>query len=145
MDLHNRFDSPGTYRLMRLEALLGLLLSVGLILYHFAEVHWILFLSLFFVIDLFGYIPGAIAFRRGKTAKISRRYYVLYNTTHSLLFGAALGFLWTQCFGFNWALLAIPIHLLGDRALFGNFYKPFSAPFEPQLLPSFEQFEKELS
>ena len=28
-------------------------------------------------------------------------------------------------------MLALPIHLMGDRALFGNFMKSFALPFEP--------------
>jgi hypothetical protein len=28
-------------------------------------------------------------------------------------------------------MLAFPIHLSGDRGLFGNTYKPVSLPFEP--------------
>ncbi len=38
----------------------------------------------------------------------------------------------------------MPIHLCGDRALFGNFLKPFRVPFEPAALPAFTQFEKRL-
>ena len=45
-------------------------------------------------------------------------------------------------FGAEWALLVVPIHLCGDRALFGNFLKPFRVPFEPAPLPAFVDFEK---
>jgi hypothetical protein len=34
--------------------------------------------------------------------------------------------------GPEWAMLAVPIHLSGDRGLFGNVYKPVSLPFEPE-------------
>ena len=34
--------------------------------------------------------------------------------------------LWVLVFGWEWALLAIPIHLFGDRSLFGNTLKPFA-------------------
>ena len=34
--------------------------------------------------------------------------------------------------GFEWAMLAVPIHLSGDRGLFGNTLKPFELSFEPQ-------------
>lgn len=145
MDSQNRFDSLGTHKLMRLEAFLGLAISVGLLIYHFSQIHWISFIILFSSIDLLGYLPGAVAFRASKEKRISRLYYVLYNTMHSLISGTLIAALWIFAFGFNWAILAIPIHLLSDRALFGNYYKPFSTPFEPQLLSSFANFEKELS
>ena len=32
--------------------------------------------------------------------------------------------------GFEWAMLALPIHLSGDRGLLGKSYKPLSLPFE---------------
>ena len=33
-------------------------------------------------------------------------------------------------------MLAVPIHLSGDRGLFGNTYKPASLPFEPAPAPA---------
>ncbi|MDF1665279.1 MAG: hypothetical protein P1V97_26185 [Planctomycetota bacterium] len=145
MDNQNRYDSPNTHKLMRLEALLGLTACVALVLTHFSEVQWLNFIVLFASIDILGYLPGAVAFRKSKGQRISSIYYLLYNTMHSLLSGAVIAGLWVLVFGFEWAILAIPIHLFSDRALFGNYYKPFSAPFEPQLLSSFANFEKELS
>jgi hypothetical protein len=45
----------------------------------------------------------------------------------------------------EWALLAIPLHLGGDRSLFGNFLKPFSVPFEPdQAHPEWERVKAQL-
>ena len=39
---------------------------------------------------------------------------------------------WAAASGsFEWAMLALPIHLSGDRGFFGNTYKPASLPFEP--------------
>ena len=37
----------------------------------------------------------------------------------------------------EWALLALPLHLFGDRALFGNFYKSFGIEFEPSAHPDY--------
>jgi hypothetical protein len=53
--------------------------------------------------------------------------------THSYLTWAAIGFAWCVAFGWDWALLAIPIHLSGDRGVFGNVLKPSSRPFESSL------------
>jgi hypothetical protein len=86
---------------------------------------------MFFYIDLIGYIPGAIAFRRSPDGRISKVYYVLYNTMHSMLTQGAVIALWGFTVGWEWALLFIPWHLFGDRGVFGNFMKPFSLPFEP--------------
>ena len=42
----------------------------------------------------------------------------------------------------EWALLALPIHLCGDRAIFGNFLKPFGLSFEPVAHPAYKELVK---
>jgi hypothetical protein len=84
---------------------------------------------LFAAIDLVGFIPGALAQRLAKGRPISPVFAVLYNTTHSLVANAGVALAWSLVFGPEWALLAIPIHLCGDRALFGNFFKPLTGAF----------------
>lgn len=144
MDAANRFESPTTYRLIRLEYLAALALSLYLLLTHLGEVRWIPFVALFVYIDLIGYIPGAIAYHRSRTKRIHKAYYVLYNLMHSLVtqFVVVLG--WAFFVGWEWALLAIPIHLCGDRALFGNFLKPFNVTFEPTPHPAYARLRTEL-
>lgn len=131
MDAANLFDTPTTYRLVRLEYLVGLAVSLYLFVTHLGEVRWWLAVALFLYIDLIGYIPGTIAYHRSPTKQISKVYYVLYNTMHSLVTQSAVVLLWAAFVGWEWALLVIPIHLCGDRALFGNFLKPFQVTFEP--------------
>jgi predicted permease len=143
MDGQNRFDSRQTYLLIRLEYLVGLGISIVLAVIHIHEIRWIPFIALFAYIDLIGYIPGAIAYRRHPDGEINLVYYVLYNTMHSAVFNALVVGLWMWVFGPEWALLAIPIHLCGDRALFGNFLKPFCVPFEPRAIPAFARLEQE--
>ena len=59
-------------------------------------------------------------------------YHHLYNLTHNYLTAALAVALWTMAAGgLEWAMLALPIHLSGDRGIFGNTYKPVSLPFEP--------------
>jgi hypothetical protein len=58
---------------------------------------------------------------------------------HSALTGALVATLWSQLVRREWALLAIPLHLCGDRALFGNIAKPFSIAFEPHPHPVYER------
>lgn len=132
MDRVNRFHTEETWRWVRAEhTALVLVLSV-LVALHAREVAWGRFLTAFVAIDLVGYLPGAIAFRQAGGGRIAPLYHHLYNVTHSYLTaGAAVG-LWALAVGsVEWAMLAIPIHLSGDRGLLGNVYKPVSLPFEP--------------
>jgi hypothetical protein len=139
MDQKNPFESPVTFRLHRAEYVVGFALSIVLILTHLGEIRWLPFLALFFVTDVVGYFPGAIAFRRSPDGRIHRAYYVLYNVMHSLITQAAIAGLWMWTIGPEWALLAIPFHVLGDRGVFGNFLKPFGLPFEPVRLPLYDR------
>lgn len=145
MDHANLFATPTTYRLMRLEYGVGLVVCVVLAALHLGDINWIAFIALFLYIDLIGYLPGALAYRRSEDGRIGRVYYVLYNIGHSVITGAALAGLYALAFGPEWALLAIPIHLCGDRALFGNFPKAFSVAFEPEPHPVYEQVRDQLA
>lgn len=132
MDHANPFETPTTYRLHRLEYLVGFAVTVGLIIAQFHHIRWWVALGLFLYIDLIGYIPGAIAYRRAPDHRIGKGYYIAYNTMHSLVTQSAVVGLWMWLVKPEWALLAIPFHLFGDRGLFGNFLKPFGLPFEPE-------------
>ena len=140
MDSHNWFMTRTTYRFLRAEYGVALVGAVVLAVLHLGDIRWPVFIGLFLYIDLIGYIPGAIAWRRAKDHQISRTYYVLYNAMHSLLSAALVAGLWCLLFGPEWALLALPIHLCGDRALFGNFLKPFGLSFEPVVHPAYQEF-----
>jgi hypothetical protein len=140
MDSHNLFATPLTYRLMRAEYLVALAVSVILLVVHVADVRWWAFVLLFVYIDAIGYIPGAIAYRRSGGHMIPKVYYVLYNSMHSLVSAAVVAGVWCLVIGPEWALLALPIHLFGDRALFGNFLKPFGLSFEPVTHPDYKEF-----
>jgi hypothetical protein len=144
MDAANRFDTKTTYRLIRLEYLVGLGVSLALFIVHLDEVRWLPAVLLFAYIDVIGYIPGAIAYHRSKTKQISKVYYVLYNTMHSLVTQSVVVGLWWWLIGPEWALLVIPIHLFGDRALFGNLLKPFALDFEPKAHPTFTRLAEEV-
>ena len=137
MDAANLFFTPVTYRLLRAEYAVALAVSAVLLVLHLDEVRWWAFVLLFGYIDLLGYLPGALAHRRAGGGPIAPGYHVLYNTMHSLVTAAAVAGLWCLLVGPEWALLALPLHLCGDRAVFGNFLKPFGLSFEPVPSPAY--------
>jgi len=143
MDSHNTFETKPTATLWRIEWGGLLILSAVLAILHWGQIDWAVFLFLFVVIDAVGYIPGAVAFRRSRTHRISKVYYVLYNTMHSLTTWTVILSGWLLWSGWQWAFLAVPLHLLGDRALFGNSLKPFGVSFEPQTHPAFAEFRQQ--
>ncbi|WP_395572411.1 hypothetical protein [Streptomyces sp. BK79] len=142
MDAKNRFETKTTFALSRLEWLGFLAVSLVLAYQHLAEIRWGVFVLLFLVIDVIGYLPGAIAYRRGPDRRVPRGCYVAYNTMHSLVTAGVLAGAWALFVRPEWALLALPIHLMGDRALFGNSLKPFGVSFEPETDPAFRAFEQ---
>jgi hypothetical protein len=142
MDPLNRFQTRTGFRLARLEWFAALLVCVVLALVHLGGIRWAVFAGLFLYIDVIGYLPGAIAYRRSPNGQIPRGYYVAYNVMHNLVTGAVVVGLWALFVRPEWALLAVPIHLLGDRALFGNTFKAFGVAFEPQVHPAFAAFER---
>ncbi len=142
MDAKNRFETKVTFALSRLEWLGFLAVSLVLAYQHLSDIRWAVFIPLFAVIDLVGYLPGALAFRRHPERRVPRGYYVAYNTMHSLVTAGVLAGAWALFVRPEWALLALPIHLMGDRALFGNSMKPFGVAFEPETDPAFREFEQ---
>jgi hypothetical protein len=132
MDNVNRFHTDETWLLVRAEHVALVLALSTLVALHARETDWGRFFAAFVTIDLVGYIPGAIAFRRAEGARIAPTYHNLYNLTHNYLTAGVAAALWALAAGqLEWAMLALPIHLSGDRGLFGNTYKPVSLPFEP--------------
>jgi len=132
MDAKNRFHTNETWLLMRAEHVVLLVALCVLVAFHIGEVRWGRFIFAFVIIDLIGYIPGAIAYRRQGGEKIAPIYHYLYNATHSYLTAGVAVAIWALCVGgWEWAMLAIPIHYSGDRGIFGNIYKPTELPFEP--------------
>jgi hypothetical protein len=82
------------------------------------EVRWGLFLTIFVLIDLIGYLPGTIAYRLaarrrpGQFIQISPVFHYLYNISHSFLTAAAVIGLWFLWQGdFELEMFALPLHL----------------------------------
>ena len=117
--------------LTRAEYLALMAASGLLMLLHAGDVNWLRAAIAFAAIDLIGYIPGARAFRRAGKQPISPIYHHLYNVTHNFLTAAVVTTLWALAAGrLEWAMLALPLHLAGDRGIFGNGFKPTRFPFE---------------
>lgn len=142
MDSHNLFFTRTTYRLLRAEYGVALIGAVVVALIHLGHIRWPVFIGMFVYIDLIGYLPGAVAYRRARGRDIWRGFHVLYNSMHSLLSAGAVAGAWCLLVRPEWALLALPIHLCGDRAIFGNFLKPFGLSFEPVTHPAYEELVK---
>ena len=118
-------------RWVRAEHAAVVVVLAALVLTHWSEVAWPLFVLAFVAIDVVGYVPGALAFRRARGGPIAPIYHHLYNLTHSYLAAAAAVALWAFTRGgVEWAMLAVPIHLSGDRGVLGNAFKSPAAPFE---------------
>ncbi|MEV4318091.1 hypothetical protein [Actinocrispum sp. NPDC049592] len=145
MDMKNPFESPTTFKLHRAEYAVGWVVTSVLIVLHWNEIRLIPAILLFLYIDLIGYIPGAIAFRRSPDGRISKNYYIAYNTMHSFITQGAVVAIWGFTIGWEWALLLIPWHVFADRGIYGNFLKPFSLPFEPHAAPGYRRLIDELS
>ncbi|HEU5321357.1 MAG TPA: hypothetical protein VFX28_11165 [Methylomirabilota bacterium] len=143
MDAKNLFHTRATYTLERLDYLVALAVLATLTLVHADVVRWGAFAAAFALIDVVGYVPGLlwhVTHPAGRRC-IPRVFHVLYNTAHSFSVNAAGVALWYLLEGrLEWAMLAMPIHLCGDRSLFGNIYKPFGLAFEPVRHPAFDRF-----
>jgi hypothetical protein len=108
----------------------ALLAITAALLLHLPHLRWARFFIAFAAIDLGGYLPGAVAFHRARGARIAPLFHHLYNVAHSFFTAAVAIGAWALIAGPEWAMLAIPLHLCGDRALFGNGPKPAHLPFE---------------
>jgi hypothetical protein len=144
MDAKNMFETPATYRAMRAEYGLLAAASGYLLWRHRKEVRWPVAAGLFLYNDTFGYVPGAIAYRRSPDKKISKGYYLAYNLMHSAVSATVVGAAWARFVRPEWAMLGIPFHIGVDRAMFGNMLKQFSVPFEPEPHPVWETVRDQL-
>ncbi len=144
MDKHNLFFTPTTYGFLRLDHLVMLAALSGLVVAHWSEVNWPLFVAAFLWSDVVGTFPGLYwyyARGSGNRRRIPTLFYLLYNIGHSFASIGVVAVGWYLLVGgWEWAMLAMPIHLMGDRSIFGNFYKPFGVAFEPRPHGGFMRF-----
>lgn len=147
MDPANLFCTRRTYYALRAEWIAGAIASGIILIAHAKDVDWVAAVLLFAYPDTLGYLPGAIAYRRKKDHRISLWYGRSYNVLHSAFTAAAVGAIYTLFHGgLDWALLAIPMHLFGDRGFFGNVMKMDAVKFEPEEShPAYARVKDELT
>lgn len=147
MDPRNLFLTRRTYNMLRLDHFIILLGAVALFFLHWHEVNWWHFVAAFAWPDVVGYLPGLYCYhtrRPGQHKSVPPIFYTLYNVTHSITVNVGVIAVWYFVLGrWEWAMLALPIHLLGDRSLFGSIYKSSGLSFEPVPHPGFSRFLEE--
>jgi lysylphosphatidylglycerol synthetase-like protein (DUF2156 family) len=134
MDAKNPVHTPGSYTLMRAEHVAVVCGCVVLSVVHAAEINWWRYAAAFWIIDIIGYIPGAIAYGRGRdrSLPLPAAYHIIYDVMHTYLtVGTGLA-IWAYAIGgFEWSMLGAILHLSVDRGVFGNVFKPRIFSFEP--------------
>jgi hypothetical protein len=143
VDTHNFFFTRATMLNARAEYGLGFLACAWLMLANWGELDLWLAIALFAYMDVIGTIPSLVAFHRSPDGQIPRVYYVLYNVLHSAVTQGLVIIVLIQLFGWQWALLAIPLHICADRSMFNNYPKPFGVAFDPVRHPAFQRFAAE--
>ncbi|HYL05013.1 MAG TPA: hypothetical protein VE075_03180 [Thermoanaerobaculia bacterium] len=147
MDKENLFFTRRDYNLERLDWAILMLLAFVLLVMHWREVNWWQFVVAFLFPDLIGTLPGLYTYyarRKGEHRSVPAAIHRLYDFGHSFAGVALFCALWWLASGrWEWAMLAFPIHLGGDRSIFGNIYKPLGTAFEPVKHDAFRRFEKD--
>jgi hypothetical protein len=146
MDKYNTFHTRATYALIRLDWATLMLVAIALLLVHWRDVNWWRFSFAFLLPDLIGTLPGLYVYygrRSGPHRSIPSIIHKLYNFGHCFVVVALFCGVWWFATGhLEWAMLAFPIHLAGDRSIFGNIYKPLGTAFEPVKHEAFARFEE---
>jgi hypothetical protein len=147
MDKYNRFHTPTIYALVRLDWAVIMIAALVPVVMHWREVRWWPFFIAFALPDVIGTFPGLYCYygrRNGAHRSIPSVIHKLYNFGHNFVTVSAFCAIWYLITGhLEWAMLAFPIHLAGDRSVFGNIYKPFGTAFEPEPHEAFRRFELE--
>jgi hypothetical protein len=147
MDKYNTFHTPATYTLERLDWAVLMFATFGLLVWQWRDVNWWRFTIAFLLPDLIGTFPGLYVYyarQSGEHRSIPGVIHKLYNFGHSFAVVAGLCAVWWLVTGrLEWAMLAFPLHLTGDRSIFGNIYKPLGTAFEPVKHTAYARFEQE--
>ena len=149
MDPKNLFFSRNTFRLLRLDHLCLLALSIYLLIQQLDALNvWHFMLAIAWQ-DAISYYPAAILYywrrKPGQPMRMSRFFYVVYNVMHGVPANLTVLLVWLhENGGWEPAMLAIPIHLCIDRGLAGRYLKSFSIAFEPRQHELFAEFARKM-
>jgi hypothetical protein len=147
MDHYNTFHTRPIYALVRLDWAVLMFIAIALVLLHWHEINWWRFIIAFLLPDLIGTFPGLYTYyarRSGPHRSIPGIIHKLYNFGHNFAVVTLFCGIWWLVTGhLEWAMLAFPIHLAGDRSVFGNIYKPLGTAFEPVKHEAYGRFEEE--
>ncbi|PCK07421.1 MAG: hypothetical protein COA42_14345 [Alteromonadaceae bacterium] len=149
MDINNTFFTRTTYKMVRIDWLCIMLVLMFFSVIHWREMNWWVFALAFWWIDFVGTAPGMYFHGKNKGAPagrdVPRWSIVAYNFCHSFLTVTIVSVVWYMYSGWEWAMLAMPMHLAADRCVFGNIYKNFGIKFDPKAIPAFTRFQNEFS
>ena len=135
MDYKNFFATRNISYYARLDYIALLALCGTLAYEHRAHMDWLVFFSAIAWQDAIGYYPAALVYylQPGNAPRrIPVGFYYLYNLIHGVLLNLAVVLVWMRLAnGWQWEMLAIPIHLCIDRGVFGLSYKSRKISFVP--------------
>jgi len=145
MDANNTYFTRKSYSAMRADWLCIMFALLAAVVWFRQEINWLLFFVMFWYIDVIGTAPGL--YLQWKNARAGRRNASVpnwavagYNICHSFVTQGIVIAVWYLISGFEWTMLAMPLHLAADRGVFGNIYKNYNEAFEPPANPVFQAF-----
>ena len=124
---------------LRIENLILGSIAFGLSIYYYAGINWWHYIALFALIDVIGYIPGRTWCILNKESVPPKLFYTLYNICHNLVFVSVVSLIYWFFIEKNLAILALFVHLFGDRGVFGNFNKEYGNPYHYSTLKLLNQ------
>jgi len=150
VDPKNLFFSKNAFRLLRLDHLCLLALSIYVLIQQIEALNVWHFVIAIAWQDAISYYPAAILYywrrKPDEPLRMSRWFYVVYNVMHGVPANLAVLLVWYhENGGWEPAMLAIPIHLCIDRGLAGRYLKSFSIAFEPREHELFAEFSRKMA
>lgn len=147
MDNKNLFVSRNIYYYNRLDYIVLLISCLILIYYNWGDFNSISFILMLVWPEL-GFYPAAFWYffkSDSDNRSVPEIFYYIYNISHGVVANLSVILIWMYIAdGFQWAMLAFPVHLGIDRGLFGLFYKSRKISFIPKEHPDYSVFKKSL-
>lgn len=127
--------------------IMGGLMFVSIV--NWREMNWWIFAFAFWWIDIVGTAPGMYYHGKNKHAPagedVPKWTIIAYNVCHSFVTVVSITCIWYLYSGWQWEMLAMPMHVAADRCVFGNIYKNFYIKFDPKPVTAFTKFISDFS